>query len=95
MDEEKCPNCNPFPTVLTDDKKNILKVIEKSGSVGLSVEEIHDEAKLPQAYIRKLLIKLREKGLIYHNYSEGRWRLIMYQREDEKDYNEKMRWCAT
>ena len=84
-----------FLTVLTDDKKSILNVIEKSGSVGLSVKEIHEETKLAQAYIKKILIKFRKKGLIYHNYSEGRWRLIMYQREDEKDYNEKMRWCAS
>lgn len=95
MDKEKCPVCNPFLAVLTQDKKNILETIQKSGSLGLSIKEIHEETQLPQSYIKKFLIKLREKGLIYHNYSEGRWRLLMYQREDEKDYNEKMRWCAT
>ena len=74
---------------------NVLELIEKSGSVGLSEKEIREETKLQINFIRRHLIRLREKGLIYHNYSEGRWRLIMYQREDEKDYNEKMRWCAT
>ena len=73
----------------------VLQVIEKSGSVGLSEKEIKKETKLKLTDVKKFLIKLKVRGLIYKNYTERKWRLIMYKTKDEIDYNEKMRWCAS
>ena len=73
----------------------VLQVIEKSGSVGLSEKEIKEETKLKLTDVKKFLIKLKVRGLIYKNYTERKWRLIMYKTKDEIDYNEKMRWCAS
>lgn len=74
---------------------NILEIIENSGSLGITFDEIKKETKLQKNFIKRHLTRLRERGLIYQNWSERKWRLIAYRRTDEIPDNEKMRWCAT
>lgn len=99
MDEEKCPICNPKSPHITKKIRsfllNMLKIIENGGSVGYSTKEIQTESKLRLNQVKNLLSMLKTKELIYHNYSEKRWRLIKYRREDEMPYNERMRWSAS
>lgn len=72
----------------------VLQLIEKSGSAGLTEKELQTQTGKPRTVIRKILIRMRVKGLVYWSLSENKWRLVRYQREDEKEYNKRMEWSA-
>jgi len=70
----------------------VYDILEKSGSIGLYESEIKYETKFTLTKIKILLGILRRTKQIYKNIPEERWRLLKYQTEEEKDYNERMKW---
>ncbi|HII36574.1 MAG TPA: hypothetical protein HA319_06115 [Nitrosopumilaceae archaeon] len=72
-------------------KQLVYDLIEKSGSVGLTHQEIDKESKLHHDTRQKILYRLRDEGKIYFSVHVAKWKLLKHKSRFEC---ESMEWCA-